>query len=140
MTNSTMNRTEILQDRQGLKVASYLSVAASALPHDVTERLRVARMQALAQRKLAAAAALTTVSNGSSASLLWGEDGPGWLGRLGAIVPLIALVFGLLFINSVQNDNRARELAEIDVALLTDDLPPAAFADPGFIQFLKTNP
>jgi hypothetical protein len=30
-------------------------------------------------------------------------------------------------------------LAEVDVALLTDELPPAAFADPGFLQFLKTD-
>ena len=30
------------------------------------------------------------------------------------------------------------EVAEVDAALLTDDLPPAAFSDPGFVQFLKT--
>eukprot|EP01041_Mallomonas_annulata_P027594 gene27594-49237_t len=46
-------------------------------------------------------------------------------------MPLIALVVGLLTINSVQNDNRAQEVAEVDAALLTDDLPPAAFSDPG---------
>jgi hypothetical protein len=34
-------------------------------------------------------------------------------------------------------DNRANELAEVDSALLIDDLPPAAYADPGFLQFLK---
>jgi hypothetical protein len=28
-------------------------------------------------------------------------------------------------------------LAEVDSALLIDDLPPAAYADPGFLQFLK---
>jgi hypothetical protein len=39
----------------------------------------------------------------------------------------------------MQNEDRARELAEVDVALLTDDLPPAAFSDPGFLQFLKTD-
>ncbi|MBC7611256.1 MAG: DUF3619 family protein, partial [Polaromonas sp.] len=26
---------------------------------------------------------------------------------------------------------------EVDAALLTDELPPAAFSDPGFVQFLK---
>jgi hypothetical protein len=52
---------------------------------------------------------------------------------------LLALVAGLLFINSIQNEDRARELAEVDVALLTDELPPAAFSDPGFLQFLKTD-
>jgi hypothetical protein len=35
------------------------------------------------------------------------------------------------------DDDRANELAEIDSALLIDDLPPAAYADPGFLQFLK---
>ena len=39
----------------------------------------------------------------------------------------------------MQVDNRANELAaEVDAALLTDDLPPAAYTDPGFAQFLKT--
>jgi len=47
------------------------------------------------------------------------------------------LVFGLIAINVIQDDKRANELAEIDAALLTDDLPPAAYADPGFSQFLK---
>jgi hypothetical protein len=53
------------------------------------------------------------------------------------VLPLVALVVGLLVINSIQNDNRAQEVAEVDVALLTDELPPAAFADPGFVQYLK---
>ncbi len=30
------------------------------------------------------------------------------------------------------------EVAEVDAALLTDDLPPSAYADPGFLQYLKT--
>jgi hypothetical protein len=30
-------------------------------------------------------------------------------------------------------------VAEFDQALLTDDLPPAAYADPGFVQFLKSS-
>ena len=41
-------------------------------------------------------------------------------------------------INVVQDEKRAHELAEVDAALLTDDLPPAAYADPGFLQFLKS--
>jgi hypothetical protein len=44
----------------------------------------------------------------------------------------------MLGISEAQNELRARELAEVDLALLTDDLPPAAFADPGFLQFLQT--
>jgi hypothetical protein len=45
---------------------------------------------------------------------------------------------GLIVITTLQEDNRTDELAEVDAALLTDDLPPAAYTDPGFAQFLKT--
>ncbi|MBC7727039.1 MAG: DUF3619 family protein, partial [Microbacteriaceae bacterium] len=38
----------------------------------------------------------------------------------------------------VQNDHRASEVAEVDAAILTDDLPPSAYADPGFAQFLRS--
>ena len=42
----------------------------------------------------------------------------------------MALVASLIFINSIQNEDRTRELAEVDVALPADELPPAAFPDP----------
>ena len=139
MTNSLQKRTDILQDRFGLKTASYLSASAADLPYEISERLRAARAQAVFQRKIAKTqTSASVVSAGSSAALTWGsDDGVSWWARIGSVIPLIALVVGLLAINSIQNDNRAREVAEVDVALLTDDLPPAAFADPGFVQFLK---
>lgn len=141
MTNPHLTPPNILQERQGLKLASYLTLATSELPHDISERLRVARQQAVSQRKPAVAHAASTVgAGGGTAALLWGtEDRLGWLGRAGALLPLVVLVAGLLFINAQQNDSRARELAEVDVALLTDELPPAAFTDQGFVQFLKAD-
>jgi len=140
MTNALCDKTEVLQDRQGLKLASYLSLSTAELQHDISERLRVARVQALSQRKVSQrTSARTVIANGSSATSTWGhEESLGWWGRIGAIAPLIALVVGMLLIYSIQNDNRARELAEVDASLLTDVLPPEAFADPGFVQFLKT--
>ena len=143
MTNSYQpshaKRADILQDRFGLKTASYLSAGAAELPHDISERLRVARLRAVAQRKIVRLEpAFQLVGYGGSATLGWG-GGVSWWARVGSVIPLIALVVGLLAINSIQNDNRAREVAEVDAALLTDDLPPAAFADPGFVQFLKTS-
>jgi hypothetical protein len=139
MKNALLNRTQVLQDRQGLKLASFLSSGAAELPHDISERLRVARVQALSQRKVTKlSTAHNVVSTGGNAALTWGhEEGLGLWGRIGTIVPLIALVVGMLLINAMQDDNRARELAEVDVSLLTDVLPPEAFADPGFVQFLK---
>ena len=139
MTNSLQNRSDILQDRFALKAASYLSAATADLPYDISERLRAARVQAVSNRKVAnTRTAGSVLGLGSSAALTWGsDDGIGWWSRIGSVVPLIALVVGLLTINSVQNDNRAQEVAEVDAALLTDELPPAAFSDPGFVQFLK---
>jgi Protein of unknown function (DUF3619) len=140
MINSPQKRVAILQDRYGLKTASYLSAGASDLSYDISERLRAARVQAVSKRKIAKMEFAGSVfSAGRSASLSWGsDDGLSWWARIGSVVPLIALVVGLLAINSIQSDNRDQEVAEVDAALLTDELPPAAFADPGFIQFLKT--
>ena len=139
MTFSNQNRSDILQDRFARKAASYLSVGVTDLPHDISERLRAARMRAVSQRKIQQTQTAGTVVNaGSSAALSWGgNDGLGFWGRVGAVLPLIALVAGLLMINSIQRDNRTQEIAEVDAALLIDDLPPAAFSDPGFLQFLK---
>jgi hypothetical protein len=139
MKTTLSHKAVFLLDRRGLKLASYLSLSTANLSHDISERLRVARTQALSQRKITKmGSARTVTANGGSTALTWGfDEGLGLWGRIGAVVPLIALVVGLLFINATQNDHRARELAEVDLALLTDVLPPAAFADPGFIQFLK---
>lgn len=137
MTNSLQKRADILQDRFGLKTASYLSAGAADLPYDISERLRAARFQAVSKRKVAKAQAAGNVVNVGAALTAGSDDGLGWWERIGSVIPFIALVVGLLAINSIQNDNRAQELAEVDVALLTDELPPEAFADPGFVQFLK---
>ena len=130
----------ILQDRFGLKTASYLSAGTAELPHDISERLRVARTQAVARRKITKIQTAGTVLNsGGTAAMTWGSgEKLNWWSRIGSVLPLIVLVTGLLTINSLQSDNRTQELAEVDAALLTDDLPPAAFADSGFIHFLET--
>lgn len=132
-----------LQDRFGLKVAAQLSLGSATLPHDISERLRVARMQAVVKRKRAQQTQLSKAAavygSGGSASMSFGEEGLNLWDRLASMLPLIVLIIGLVTISLVQNDQRARELAEVDVALLIDDLPPAAYADPGFAQFLKIN-
>ncbi|MCY7370849.1 MAG: DUF3619 family protein [Polaromonas sp.] len=128
-------------DRFGLKIASYMSEGAQALPHDVSERLRAARAQAVSKRKIAANDSHVALANGvgSSTLILGSRLGFGWLSRVGLVFPLVALVIGVMAINSIQSERRAQELAEVDAALLTDDLPPAAFTDPGFVQCLKND-
>lgn len=143
MTNSKHHQAELLQARLGLKIASRLSDASDALPHDITERLRHARTQAVSRRKVPAAApADVWLQSGTSAVLGRSGSGPGlsWSQRLSAALPVLALVVGLVAIDAMLKDRVARELASVDAALLMDDLPPAAYADPGFRQFLKLGP
>ncbi|MBA3595209.1 MAG: DUF3619 family protein [Polaromonas sp.] len=140
MNRSPQNRTDVLQDRYGLKTASYLSAGTADLPYEISERLRAARAQAVAMRRIARVQTVrVTAGTSLGSTLTWGSDeGFSLWNRIGSVLPLIALVVGLMTINSLQTDKLVRELAEVDSALLTDDLPPAAFSDPGFVQFLKT--
>lgn len=138
MTNSYQYQYSLAQERFALRLTARLSDAAENLPYDISERLRAARTQALGRRKIALRqnVAHATVSVGGS-TLAFGNDHLSGWGRLAAALPMLALVIGLIAITVIQNDKRANEIAEIDAALLTDDLPPAAYADPGFLQFLK---
>jgi hypothetical protein len=52
-------------------------------------------------------------------------------------LPLLALVSGLMFIQNLQQDLAETDIASLDSALLLDELPPDAYTDPGFVQFLK---
>ena len=139
MTNELQLQASGPQDRFGRQVAARLSAGSADLPYDISERLRAARVQALAKRKAQARTAATVVANGGTAALTFGDEGLNLWSRLASALPLIALVVGLVAINVIQNESRAREVAEVDAALLTDDLPPSAYADSGFMQFLKTS-
>jgi len=134
MNRSTSLASDPAEAQFGRRIAARLSTGTDALPNDITERLRVARTQALANRKQPARPATVVVNTGGSSAALGGV----WWMRLGTIFPLVALVVGLVGISVWQEDQRFKELAEVDAALLTDDLPPAAYTDPGFAQFLKT--
>jgi hypothetical protein len=52
-------------------------------------------------------------------------------------LPLVALLAGLITVQWFDSEQTVSDLAEIDTALLVDDLPPAAYSDPGFMQFLR---
>ena len=142
-TNYRQLHTDTLQNRFGLRVAARLSAGTEGLPHDIGERLRVAREQAVARRKQPAAvlrqrAAMAASRNGNTATLSFGDDGLGFWGRLTSAAVVLVMAAGLIAINVIQDDDRTMEVADLDAALLTDDLPPEAYADPGFLQYLKT--
>lgn len=149
-TNRDMQRQQTLQDRLGLRIAARLATGANGLPHEVEERLRAAREQAIGRRRRSEAVLVPAATPARTDDAALGIHGgvavlgrPGGdplerLGRLASVALLAALAVGLVLIAVTQNEDRTREVARLDQALLTDDLPPQAYADPGFLQFLKT--
>lgn len=129
--------------RFGLKVAASLSEANDTLPHDISERLRVARDQAMlrarsaraAQVQLAPKTVQNTVQMGATLAL-GGGPSPRWL-KFASVLPLLMLVLGLALIQQSQWYQQINASAEVDTALLSDHLPPAAYSDPGFTEFLS---
>lgn len=125
--------SEQLQERFGRAVGRRLSAGTAELPYHVTERLRAARVQAVGKRKVEATAPAMVASGGTLAF-----GGFGLWRQIASALPLVVLAGGLVLIHTIQNERRATEVAEVDAQLLTDDLPPAAYTDPGFVQFLKS--
>lgn len=135
MTTTDPLRAQALADQFGRAVARRLSAGTDEMSYETRERLRAARVRALAGRKQEEVAPVT-IGRGGAATLGFGERT--WFNRIASVLPLVILAAGLVFLHTFQTERRASELAEVDAALLTDDLPPAAYADPGFVQFLKT--
>lgn len=129
---------EALEARIAYRIAARLSERADAVDSDISERLRFAREKALGKASAARAAGATHVvsAGGATAAMLGG--GGGWWVKLGSALPLVALAAGLLVIQHLHTQAQISAAAEIDAALLADDLPPAAYSDAGFVEFLKT--
>jgi hypothetical protein len=129
---------EAMEARVALRIASRLNQRAEALPHDISERLRVARLRAVDRarelRKLTAAPAHQM--QGGAVLAMAGP--PSWWLRLASLAPLVLLLAGLLLIQRSYLNQQIHAAAEIDEAILTDDLPPQAYSDPGFAEFLKS--
>lgn len=131
--------TEQEIDRWGQYFSGQLTLATPNLPHDISERLRVARQLALSQRKPLVQSRLAKQAqmNHDGSLTAPADEGLNLWSILASALPLLALVIGLMAIQSVQQDSITSEIAATDSALLTDELPPDAYTDVGFAQFLK---
>ena len=56
------------------------------------------------------------------------------------VIPIAALVLGLIGVVYVNTTGPSGDIADIDAALLTDELPINAFLDQGFDSWLKRSP
>ena len=127
------------QARFALRVAAALTERSLDLGADFNERLRFAREKALA-RALASRAAHAAPAMGvtRAGAAILGSVGSNWWIRIASVAPVLALVAGLVLIQRWQDNTQISVAAEVDAALLSDDLPPKAYSDAGFAEFLKT--
>ena len=145
--NSMFNQSPVSQASRELefayKVRRALDEKVSTLPDSTIERLSAARKLAISRKKpetalhvlakqgrLAGAGGTGTMGNRFNNPF-------GWLVRVGIAVPLIVLIVGSFGIYQYENDRRINELAELDAAVLSDELPLTAYLDHGFDVFLN---
>ena len=130
--------TESQADQFGRASAALLNEGAQVLPKNIKERLYAARMKAISVRKPEKVLVQKPVLAGITGNWSFGSnarwDSVSW------IAPLVVLVFGLIAIAQWQDDSRINDISEVDAALLSDDVPPDAYADSGFMAFLKNGP
>ena len=129
---------EAIESRFARNIAARLSERAENVAPEIGERLRFARENALAAGRLARGGA--EVQGAGEATAILGFSRSPWWQRIASILPIAALIGGLLLIEDLQTRSQISVAAEVDAALLGDDLPINAYRDPGFVEYLKAPP
>jgi len=122
-------------DQFGQASAALLRQGSQALPASVKDRLYTARLKALSVRKPEKVRIQRSVLAGFSGN--WSFSSRSIWDNIAWVAPLVVLVFGLIGIAQWQEDSRIDDIAAVDAAILVDDVPPDAYADSGFMGFLK---
>lgn len=106
------------------------------LPASTAERLASARKIALARKRpepLRLRIHRLALAGNFSGFL---NEPLSWLGRLGVATPLLAGALIFVGLYQFEQEQRITELAEMDVAVLSDELPVSAYVDKGFNAYL----
>jgi hypothetical protein len=132
---------EAIEARFARSIATRLNESAQTVAPEIGERLRFAREQAVdaARRARAVGVAENVGTMPGGTAILGFSRSPWWL-RIASALPLAALVGGLVLIEDWQTRSQISVAAEVDAALLGDDLPINAYRDPGFVEYLKAPP
>jgi hypothetical protein len=127
--------------RVAMLARDLLDESSESLPTHISERLAAARKSALAvhatQKKPVwhREFALPGFGNLHGTGADWRNRAWGTLGA----APIFALVLGIFLISNWQQDERIRDIAKVDSAILVDVVPPEAYKDNGYVRFLITN-
>jgi hypothetical protein len=119
------------------KVRNALNENIDNIPASTSERLASARKLALSRKKNDAPLPAWLPQRAVAGDVGGWFDRPlFWLGRMGLALPAVVLVAGLTGIVEFEQQQRISETAEIDAAVLADELPLSAYIDHGFNAYL----
>lgn len=114
------------------KIRHALNEQLDTLPAATTDRLAAARAAALARKKPEPARKAGILGK---LGALFGTPA---MSRLAVAIPALALVIGMGGLYQHEQQQQIAELAELDAAVLADELPLTAYLDPGFNAYLES--
>lgn len=119
------------------KVRHVLNDSLDNLPTSTADRLASARKIALSRKKkenpLRVAIARHAMADGIGSFF---SEPFSLLAKMSAAIPVVILAIGLIGIYQAEEARRIKETADIDAAVLSDELPLTAYADHGFNAYL----
>ena len=132
---NTQSQIERASEQFARRLAAHLDADLQDIDPQTQERLRAARVRAVAARGTGKTAVLSQ-GNGSAALAQ-----STWRLPLGLGLAFLLLLSAMWWAQqSGWNDsaiNNARHLAETETEMLLDDVPPLAYADMGFLAYLE---
>ena len=124
------------EERYAGRIRQALNQGLQDVPPATTRRLEAARHLALSRQKKTAETQLVLAGAGRGHSISFGHDHP----YLRNLLSVIALLVGMWIAFYWHSHQYVTELGDVDSALLSDDLPPEAYLDKDFFEWLKASP
>ncbi len=135
------------EDRFGWQVRQLLNKSTQDISPAAQSRLEKARQLAVSRKRQTSSQwafnivpRMAMAGMGGSSGIQNKSDPAAWLSNMIGVLPAIALALGIAIVADNQQTNRAMELAEIDSAVLADDLPLSAYLDQGFSMYVNHRP
>jgi len=129
--------TPSIEDQFGKRVANLLDAQSQQLDGNLQDRLLQSRTLAMSRVKQEPNFILDRQMAGAGHHFDAPRFGNPMWSFATWLIPLAVVVLGLIAIVEWQEDLRIKDIATVDIALLTDDVPPSAFADNGYMAYLK---